>query len=149
MRTEFNHLLSGRREPATGLPNTYFDSDSNPWDHPLYLPQRIRDIEAERRSFGKYLFEMLSSIASFRFREGQTIRVVRSEMEAEEQAESERLRSQVKKGRVETDQMMEELGKSWKLIDELQRERTQLRARIGELEDEVEQTKDNLAQVYE
>jgi hypothetical protein len=126
-----------------------FDLNADPWDHPLYLPQRIRDIESEGRSLGRYLFEMLSSIASFRFRNAPVIQAVRREIEAEAQSESERLRSEVRNRQVDTDQMIGELEKSWQSNDELQKERVQLRSRIGELEDEIEQTKSNLAKVWE
>jgi hypothetical protein len=126
-----------------------FEIGSNPWDHPLYFPDRVRRLEFEGRPLKRHFFEMLASVASFRFREATVIREVADQIENEAIAETESLRSQLRGGKADLDQVMDELERAWDRLAAQEKERAQLKERVSELEDEVDRTKENLASMWE
>ena len=106
-----------------------FQDGANPWDHPLYLPDKIYRLEAEERPIQKYLFRMMASIASFRFREGRIIQEVRASIKRQDDMETDRLRAQLKGGQADYELVTKGLESAWDQIARLTNENDKLKSR--------------------
>jgi len=122
-------------------------ANSDPLQHPLYLPGRVRDIEQQGARMSELLLRRLAAISAVRFVEGALTRSVRVALQDEER---ERLRS----GRAEHDEIFQELERAWDRQKMLEQERDaeqqrtlELEIRVADLEDELRDLKRNFAEI--
>ncbi len=118
-----------------------FTDKSNPWEHPLYLAEKIKYYEENGSPFEEHIFRLLSGISAFRFAEGKITRKVRANLEADRLKQTHKLRQEVQEHTATIEQLYPALEQAWD-------ENTQLKQRISELERLVESYQTNLADLW-
>jgi hypothetical protein len=104
-----------------------FALNDNRFQHKLFLPHSIRAHEQQGLPLSRHLFRILAAVASYRYVEGSVIRTVRREFSRADQAHVEQLRENIRSGQVAKDNLENELLEALVQIDDLQKERDQLR----------------------
>jgi regulator of replication initiation timing len=115
--------------------------DSNPFDHPLYLPDSIRWHAQNNQPLDRYLFRLLVAISAFRFSEAPIVRSAREAIEKVKHQHIQQLLAQAKSGDSEIRQIEEELERAWDENTKLKLERDQAKEQISELSSELEAQK--------
>lgn len=99
-----------------------FALTDNPYGHKLFMREAIRQNESEGNHLDNYLFNLFSSVASFRFADGAVIRAVRQQLNEAEKQRLDTIRSTMQTGRVERDRLEMDLLESFEQIDKLRAE---------------------------
>jgi hypothetical protein len=126
-----------------------FTGNSNPWEHPLYLSDKIRFYEENGSLIDWHLFRILAGISAFRFSEGKITRKIRADIEAERLKQTENLRHQISEHTASLEEVYAALEQAWNENGQLRKERDESKERVDELEGEVESYKENLAALWE
>jgi len=119
------------------------NENSSPFEHPLFLPDKIKRLKDRGQSFSKFLFKKLTTFSSFRHSEGSIVKEVKKLAEEERRAQIQDLRDKLKKTE-DYDALLDELEKSWQENKTLQSEKETLAQRVEELEETVEKDQENL-----
>lgn len=126
-----------------------FTGDSNPWEHPLYLSEKIWFYEENGSLIDWHLFRILAGISAFRFSEGKIIRKIRADIEAERLKQTDKLGHQISEHTASLEEVYVALEQAWDENEKLRKERDESKQRVDELEGEVEAYKENLAALWE
>ena len=116
-------------------------------DHHVFLPALIREHLKHGRPLERHVFRMLASLGAFRFTEGIVISRARAALERNRRAHFDSLVGQAKKGDSTADKELLDLALSEN--DRLEKEKTQDKERISELESEIANYRANFISAYE
>ena len=122
---------------------------SNPLDHPLYFPDRIRQHRTQGRPLESHLFRLLAGVSAFRGGEGELIRSVRAKIEADRSAQLKELRQKIREGAAEQGEFLEEFERTLQENEKFREELGNAQSRRLEFEEEMEQYKANWASFTE
>jgi hypothetical protein len=104
--------------------------DSDPRRHWLYFPAQLERFAYLRTPLDRKLFSFLAQLSVFRFTDGDVIKAVQVQIEAERQAEATRLRHQIEEGRAAAKDVRE----LQELLDLAVTENDDLNRRVSELQ---------------
>jgi len=135
----------------------------DPYAHPLFFPDKIKEWVAEGRSLPQMLMRRLAPISAYRFVEGEVTADVRRAIELHRKKEDADRREQIRTGTADAAALKEELAEVWKEVDRLEKEKRDDTARLqkAELEsaatqqtiqaltDELEGVKESIRQINE
>jgi len=118
-----------------------FDTASDPFEHPILLPDRIKAIQADGRLVSDHLLRWFAPASTLRFAYGPITRDAIAAVQADRQAEIDALREKA--------QAAGDYGELLKLADEeiadLKRRNEELTRRLWDVESELATAKANVA----
>ncbi len=118
-----------------------FESASDPFDHPIFLPERIKAMQADGRLLANHLLRRLAPVSALRFAYGPITREAAAAVQADRQAEADALREKA--------EASGDYAELLKLADDeladLKKRNGGLGRRVTELEEELATAKANVA----
>lgn len=146
---KLTELLAKERSCYNGAVRLYwpgFTTESDPFDHGLYLPGRLH--ASDSRAFSRTLFYFLSNVAVLRFREGVVISAVRDELESREQKRNDELRKQALHG-ADAAKLESDLLAAWSENDELNKANRELNEDLQRVKADLEAQRESWKQLQQ
>ena len=106
----------------------------DPYTHPLFLPDVLRDWQGDRRKLAHVIVRRLAPISAYRFVEGEIARSVRAAIQRRRTREEEAWREEIKSGRADKALLQEKMLASLDQLQAVQQKTRTLQSRLEEAE---------------
>ncbi len=136
--------LSGRLSCYNGAVRIYwpgFRRDSDPFDHPLFTPQRILRLREAGQDIGDVVFRRLVAISAIQITEGPITQRSRARIAGEEHAKRQALIAEITSGRADKERLQTEVASVLEQVTKLQEEKEQLQALVESVTAELDEQK--------